>query len=322
VDWEHERLQELTMAYGSVFPSFLLSYQIRTFGRVCVSYRCVYVLCVRAYAQPPPQPSHPTNPNTPKPNPPKYPQKNRRPLAELVVAKKREVERYCPSGAYPTPVLFLRHENRELPLPEAILRCLDALLQATGRGHGASHSSSASAAAAAASSSSSRPPSRSGGMTTLLPPHPVIHHSGPHAFLQVDPALRDALPYLTRCSLAQQPHHPHHPQGGQGAGGGVSHDDHYHHHHEGGGGSGNAAAVMGPVPDSVGHIFVRWLRVAKEVGEETGWRFFRLANAALATLPLRPSDRRGPCQSEVCVGGCGEAWGWGVECEGGKRVVS
>jgi hypothetical protein len=27
-----------------------------------------------------------------------------RPLAELIVAKKREVERYCPSGYYPTPV--------------------------------------------------------------------------------------------------------------------------------------------------------------------------------------------------------------------------
>jgi len=26
------------------------------------------------------------------------------PVAELIVAKKREIERYCPSGHYPTPV--------------------------------------------------------------------------------------------------------------------------------------------------------------------------------------------------------------------------
>ena len=31
-------------------------------------------------------------------------------VAELVVAKKREIEIYCPSGHYPTPVLF--HEGK------------------------------------------------------------------------------------------------------------------------------------------------------------------------------------------------------------------
>lgn len=30
-----------------------------------------------------------------------------RPLAEVVVAKKREVDKYCPSGGYPTPVRHL-----------------------------------------------------------------------------------------------------------------------------------------------------------------------------------------------------------------------
>lgn len=33
-----------------------------------------------------------------------------RPLAELIVTKKREIERYCPSGHYPTPVGVLLQE--------------------------------------------------------------------------------------------------------------------------------------------------------------------------------------------------------------------
>lgn len=53
------------------------------------------------------------------------------PIADLVIEKKREVERYCPSGHYPTPVLF--HEGRELRLPEAVTRLVDGLREARER---------------------------------------------------------------------------------------------------------------------------------------------------------------------------------------------
>jgi hypothetical protein len=52
-------------------------------------------------------------------------------VADLVVEKKREVERYCPSGHYPTPVLF--HEGRELRVPEAVARLVDGLREARER---------------------------------------------------------------------------------------------------------------------------------------------------------------------------------------------
>lgn len=43
----------------------------------------------------------------------------------------QQVERYCPSGHYPTPVLF--HEGRELRLPEAVTRLVEGLRDARQR---------------------------------------------------------------------------------------------------------------------------------------------------------------------------------------------
>ncbi len=79
----------------------------------------------------------------------------------------------------------------------------------------------------------------------------------------------EALPYLTRCSMSQVcgltpaatpacPQHTH---------------THTQHQQEQAPAAAEAAApVEGPVPDSVGHIFVRWLGVAKEVGYTTALR--------------------------------------------------
>ncbi len=52
-------------------------------------------------------------------------------IVDLVIEKKREVERYCPSGHYPTPVLF--HDGQELRLPEAVTRLVDGLREARER---------------------------------------------------------------------------------------------------------------------------------------------------------------------------------------------
>lgn len=50
------------------------------------------------------------------------------------------------------------------------------------------------------------------------------------------------------------------------------------------------------MPDSLGHIFVRWLHVKREVGQDAAWHYFNIANTALARC-LRPHERN--CTSEV-----------------------
>lgn len=52
-------------------------------------------------------------------------------LVDLIVAKKREVEKYCPSGGYPTPILWER--GQELAVSEVITRLISAIPKTKGR---------------------------------------------------------------------------------------------------------------------------------------------------------------------------------------------
>ncbi len=122
-------------------------------------------------------------------------------VAALVVEKKREIETYCPSGSYPTPVLFVG--DKEMRVGEAVERLLKALKKAraqvkrpracraeAGGGDMPTAASGSTAGSSSTSRGSSSSSSRRGSSsssssaaraaeTSFLSPHVIVSRSIP-----------------------------------------------------------------------------------------------------------------------------------------------